>query len=227
MAEDIGPALRVARKRAGLSLRELAARTGVSASLLSQVENGHTRLSVNTLYAVVSELDLSIDELLGRPTAPAPHLQAEDRTAVVHRKGERPVLEMENGVTWERLAPLLGESVDSLLATYQPGGTSSANGRLMRHNGIEYAYLLSGELELQLEFDTHVLKAGDSLCFDSATPHLYANRGSVPASGVWFIVGRQVIARDESDLAREIAEMLRTRNAPMPPGPPMGFPESR
>ena len=47
------------------------------------------------------------------------------------------------------------------------------------------------ELTLQLDFDTHVLGPGDSLQFDSVRPHLYSNRGSTPARGLWFVVGRR------------------------------------
>ena len=61
----------------------------------------------------------------------------------------------------------------------------------MRHSGIEYAYILEGELTLQLDFDTYVLGPGDSLQFDSVRPHLYSNHGSTPARGIWFVVGRR------------------------------------
>jgi quercetin dioxygenase-like cupin family protein len=98
---------------------------------------------------------------------------------------------MENGVIWERLAVGEGGPADALLVTYAPGATSSIEGKLMRHSGIEYAYLIEGELTLQLDFDTFTLHAGDSLQFDSVRPHLYSNRGDVPARGIWFVVGRR------------------------------------
>jgi len=60
----IGPRLRAARGARGLSLRSLADRLGVSASLISQVETGRATPSVNTLYAIASELGVSLDELL-------------------------------------------------------------------------------------------------------------------------------------------------------------------
>src|SRR5581483_4503567 len=55
--------LREARERAGLSLRQLARRLDISASALSQIETGKSRPSVRTLYALVSQLNLSLDEL--------------------------------------------------------------------------------------------------------------------------------------------------------------------
>ena len=62
------------------------------------------------------------------------------------------------------------------------------DGRLMRHSGTEYGYLISGELELNLGFDKYMLVAGDSVSFESTKPHGYRNDGRVPAVGVWFVV---------------------------------------
>jgi quercetin dioxygenase-like cupin family protein len=43
---------------------------------------------------------------------------------------------------------------------------------------------------LTLGFDKYVLNAGDSVSFDSTTPHSYANHGTEPAVGVWFVAER-------------------------------------
>lgn len=187
--EEIGTRLRDARLARGLSVRGLAQSLGVSASLISQIENGKTQPSVSTLYSIVSELGISIDELLGVERAPEPAHVAGSASAV-QRSHENPVIEMENGVRWERLAVGDG-AADALLVTYEPGAGSSVEGRLMRHAGVEYAYLLEGELTLQLDFDTYVLRPGDSLHFDSVRPHLYTNRGDAVARGIWFVIGRR------------------------------------
>ncbi|MBX6768857.1 MAG: cupin domain-containing protein, partial [Actinomadura rubrobrunea] len=103
------------------------------------------------------------------------------------RTGEREVLELESGVTWERLGHVPGTDVDFLLVTYAPGGSSSSTGKLMRHGGVEHGYLIEGELTLTLGFDTYRMRPGDSVSFPSATPHRYHNEGDVPAVGVWFV----------------------------------------
>ena len=197
-AENIGARLREARLQRGLSLRSVAQALGVSASLISQVETGKTQPSVSTLYAMVTHLGVSMDELLGvipASSAPASPSAMLGHTGVVlpavQRAGENPVLEMENGVHWERLAVGEGGPADALLVSYDPGASSSIEGKLMRHSGVEYAYILEGELTLQLDFDTHVLGPGDSLQFDSVRPHLYSNNGTTVARGVWFVVGRR------------------------------------
>ena len=199
--------IRTARQTNGLSLRELAQRVGVSASLLSQIENGRSDPSVSTLYSLVAELGLSLDALLDPGQQAAPEVEAvvggeptpversvtEVASGPVVHPGERRVLHMDSGVVWERLTRGPSDIVDALLVTYEPDGTSSSTGKLMRHSGMEFAYLLTGELTLQLGFETHVLRAGDSMEFDSSTPHLYYNAGDVPAKGLWYVVSRDTV----------------------------------
>ncbi len=194
-AESIGARLRDARTQRGLSLRSVAQALGVSASLISQVETGKTQPSVSTLYAIAQHLGVSLDELLGiAPTSSRPvPLFGHSGPALpdVQRGEDNPVIEMENGVHWERLAVGAGGPADALLVTYDPGASSSVEGKLMRHSGFEYAYLLEGELTLQLDFDTYLLRPGDSLQFESVRPHLFTNKGDSIAKGIWFVFGRR------------------------------------
>lgn len=190
-ANEIGARLRTERQARGLSLRSVAQSLGVSPSLISQVETGKSQPSVSTLYALANLMSISIDDLLGLQargtegaTSAKPHID-------LQRRGQNPVIEMENGVRWERLAQGVNGSVDALLVTYQPGGSSSLEGRLMRHMGVEYVYVLSGLLTLQLEFDTYELDTGDSVHFDSSRPHMFSNLGKRPATGIWHVIGRR------------------------------------
>lgn len=193
--ESIGAHLRDARTGRGLSLRSVAQALGVSASLLSQVETGKTQPSVATLYAIASYLGVSLDELLGITPAssqPGPMFgHTGEALSDVQRAADNPVILLENGVRWERLAVGAGGPADALLVTYEPGATSSGDGRLSRHSGYEYAYMLEGELTLELDFDTHVLGPGDSMQFESMRPHLFTNRGATDARGIWFVLGRR------------------------------------
>ena len=198
-ADSVGARLREARLQKKLSLRSLAQALGVSASLISQVETGKTQPSVQTLYAMANHLDLSLDELLGIPGSASRSVDS-GRSDIampnVQRGEDNSVLEMENGVRWERLASAPGGPAEAILVTYEPGASSSIEGKLMRHRGMEYAYILEGSLTLQLEFDVYELSAGDSLQFDSVRPHMYTNKGKVNAKGIWFVVGR----RDDDSL---------------------------
>lgn len=110
------------------------------------------------------------------------------RLGPVVRAGAGRMLTLDSGVTWELLGEVPRRSVDFLRITYPPGGTSSSNGGLMRHPGCEYGYLMHGELVLTLGFDEFVLRPGDTISFDSATPHAYRNVQDEPAIGVWFVL---------------------------------------
>jgi transcriptional regulator with XRE-family HTH domain len=211
---NVGSLIRRERQTQGLSLRELARRVGVSASMLSQVETGRTRPSVSTIYAIATELGLSIDALLSdRETAVAaataaasgsaaagPRVRrgqvgasaAADLASQLVRPEQRRKLELESGVTWELLSDLLPHLVDFMFVTYEPGGRSSSSGKLMRHTGTEFAFLVRGKLKIQVGFDEYVLQAGDALAFDSSEPHLLVNEGTEPAEGIWFVLGRRM-----------------------------------
>jgi len=194
---DLGSRLREERERARISQRELARRLGVSASLISQIESGQSKPSVSTLYAIVTELDVSLDDVFrihDDELSIAAAVGAESDSAVVARPvvhpTERHVVELDSGVIWERLTSHEHEDVDFLHVIYDVGGSSASDERLMRHPGREYGYVLSGRLGVQLGFERHELGPGDSIAFDSTTPHRLWNLGDEAVHGIWFVVGR-------------------------------------
>lgn len=192
--ERLGPRLRQERERLGVSLRALARDVGVSASMISQLETGKVQPSVSTLYAITTTLGITVEDLFAPAPAagPDPGLDAlrGARLGPVVHPAQRRVLHLDSGVTWELLGDLPPNQVDFLRVSYAPGGTSSSLGGLMRHPGAEYGHLLSGSLLLTLGFDEHLLHPGDSICFDSTTPHGYRNQGTEPAIGIWFVIER-------------------------------------
>ena len=198
---QIGGHLRARRQQLGLSLRELADRLGVSASLISQIERGLANPSVSTLYAIVAELEISLDDLLftdGRPTARAPEeggveVIAPTRLfAPIQRAHERQHIRLASGVIWERLTTRAEPGVEFLYVIYEVGGASSAEDAYQRHAGHEWGYVVSGVLEVTIGFDAHVLEPGDAISFDSTTPHRLANIGDTPVHAIWFVLGRNL-----------------------------------
>lgn len=119
-----------------------------------------------------------------------PSVEAPRRLGPVVTPDLREILTLDSGVSWELLGRIPHTHLDFLLITYQPGGTSSSSGLLMRHSGLEFGYVVSGELTLTLGFDTHRLRAGDAVSFDSSSPHSYRNESTEPAVGVWFVLER-------------------------------------
>ncbi|GAA1214278.1 cupin domain-containing protein [Pseudonocardia alaniniphila] len=212
----MGERLRAQRLAAGLTLRQFARDLGVSASLVSQIENGKSRPSVDTLYAICSALDLSIDELfsnVGAREAPRPHHRT-DTTRAGHpthsfrsalaeldeptqraagpvvQPGDRRQLVLDSGVTWDQLSAAHESDVDFLFVRYEVGGSSVHGEHLTRHSGIEYGYIISGTLDVSLGFEVYRIGPGDAISFDSSTPHRLTNNGDVPVEAIWFVHGR-------------------------------------
>lgn len=211
--QNLGGMIRAARLERGLSLRATAGAAKVSPSLLSQVETGKIQPSVSTLYSIVRVLDLSVDELLGVADHKSPRALNDPTGSPVLPAGEGISLLMERGVRWERLASG-NPRFTPLLVTYEPGSASSVDDTNLTHIGVEYAYIIEGEMSLQLEEETYTLRAGDSLCFDSRRPHLFSNHTEETARGIWFVVGQNKSndAWDELSEVRTAVDVIDEMN---------------
>ena len=193
----MGEQLRQARQQRGLTLRELAQRLGVSPSMISQIETGRASPSVSTLYALATELGVSLDDLLFNDrrasVAPAQDGPAAPSTlagSLLQRGDNRKRIRLASGVVWERLTALSVPDTEFLLVTYEVGGASSAQDDFQRHPGHEWGYVLEGRLEIKIGFEEYVLGPGDSVSFDSTMPHRLANAGDAPVHAIWFVHGR-------------------------------------
>jgi len=129
------------------------------------------------------------DPVPERQAAPPPVADS-----VVQRAGSRRCIELAGGVRWERLTPASDPYVDFLEVIYEPRGghTRQAQSvRALRHDGREYGLVLAGRLRADVGFETYELGPGDSLTFDSSTPHAYSNITDEYVTAVWFIVHRE------------------------------------
>ncbi len=202
----IGEELRRVRLSRKLSLRNVASAVGVSASLLSQVETGKTQPSVSTLYALVNHLGVSLDGLMkgisqSDGTASDGSVYEDGHHGIVQRRSENPLIEMENGVVWERLADGGRDDADPLMVTYEPGSSSSVEGKMMRHDALEYGLIIEGTLTLRIEDDVYEIYPGDSFSFDANRLHMFENNSAKPARGIWFVIGnKHAKSLDLSDL---------------------------
>ena len=190
--DGIGDRVREERVQAGLSQRELARRLDVSPSLISQIESGMSKPSVGTLYAIVTELDVSLDRIIRGDEFAGHSGQApsnDPKSPLVH-PGSRAAIELESGVRWEELTSSRETEIDFLLATYEVGGASTPDESLMRHEGREYGYVMEGTMGIQIGFEEYTLEPGDSIAFDSTRPHRLFNKGDIPVRAVWFVRGR-------------------------------------
>ena len=192
---DLGPRLRAIREGRGIGLRELARRLDFSPSSISQIETGKIRPSVRTLYALASAYGVTVDEVLfDQPATRASGEQT--RTTVepglaVQRAEDRPAIQLNSGVRWERLMFWADEDVEFLEAIYEPGSASSPDGAFVRHNGSEFGHVLSGTLRVVVGFDEFTLGPGDTITFPSSTPHRLSNDGPETVRAIWVVRGRR------------------------------------
>jgi transcriptional regulator with XRE-family HTH domain/quercetin dioxygenase-like cupin family protein len=219
-ARAIGEKLRTVRQRRRISLRDLARRAEMSASMLSQIETGKTFPSVRSIYSIAAALDVPVDYFFPDPNSviegatddeeqrnnslTASEMRqakvgravdlgmdnpprARPPVTVIHADG-RPTIELNGGVTWARLTGSAEPDVEFLEVAYAPGATSGAN--MSHHLGREFGLVLEGELVVELGFESHALGCGDSIIFDSTTPHRLSNRGDQPMRALWVVLSR-------------------------------------
>lgn len=189
----VGRRVREARLKAGMSVRELARRIGVSASHVSQVERGIGAFSVPALYAVAREIDISLHDLLAAPGAgsaePEPSEAATlsdlDADGVVQRAGDHPSIQLSSGPRWSRLTAASEPDAEFLEVVYEPGTLVSPD--YIRHEGREYGIIISGALDVEVDGVRTTLNAGDSIVFDSLRPHRFWNESEAEVRAIWFV----------------------------------------
>ena len=190
VSEALGARIRRERSAVGLTVRGLAARTGVSPSLISQIERGLARPSVATLFSIANELGLSIADLFsgsrddgGEGGSPSPQ--------PVQRHETRKTMTLAQGVRWERLTFAPDDEVDFVYLDYEPGASSVPGDELRSHGGREFGYVLSGTLTIRIGSEEYVLRPNDSISFDSTTPHQLVASADGPMRAIWFVVNRR------------------------------------
>jgi transcriptional regulator with XRE-family HTH domain len=197
----VGERVRVLRGAAGLTVRELARRVGVSASHVSQVERGIGSFSVPALYAVATELGVQMHEILD-PQGPPVRVAARsdngasgsgesgdlEATGIVQRADQHPSIKLSSGPRWSRLTARGEADAEFLEVVYAPG--TEAPAEHIVHQGREYGVIIAGRLSVEVRGEATTLVPGDSIVFDSALPHRFWNEGDVEVRAIWFVRDR-------------------------------------
>ena len=167
----VGARVKSLREAMGLSLRDLAERSGVSAPMLSQVERGDTSPTLAVAEKIAAGLDLSLSQLLRLD---------EDRHVVVVRGGEGRTRRRRGHRTEELSPPLPGQRADVSAHNLAPGAATGGpdDPPLHEPGSRETTVVLAGRVELFIDGQRYELAEGDSVTFDADLPHHFENNGS-------------------------------------------------
>jgi transcriptional regulator with XRE-family HTH domain len=168
----IGPKIRTLRLKKELGLAELGAHTGLSTAMLSKIERGLLFPTLPTLLRIALVFGVGLDhfftERTDRPTIAV--IRKKDRLRLPDRPGAK-----QPSYLFESLDfPVTDRKMQAYYAEFPPHSNPS---ELHRHPGAELIYVLRGQLAVNVADEQTVLEEGDSMYFDSQTPHAYRRYG--------------------------------------------------
>jgi transcriptional regulator with XRE-family HTH domain len=163
--------LRLERGRRKMSLSALSTSSGVSRSMLSQIESGKTTPTITVLWKIATALEMPFSALLGDDRPPA--------AVIVRRGGARTVRSADGGVVSR---PLFLPSRERRVELYELTLEPRAEVRSPAHAGgtKELLVVTRGRLRIEVGGDAHELAAGDAIEFQADVPHAYVNPGPRP-----------------------------------------------
>ncbi len=172
-ATAVGPRIRALRDAMGLSLRDLATRSGVSAQMLSQVERGETSPTLAVAAKIAAGLELTLSQLLRLD---------EGQNVVVSRAASRRANRRGGHLFEELTPPMPGQRADVSTHALAPGATTGGRSDPPMHEpgSRETAVVLAGTLALIVDGTRYDLQEGDSVTFDADLPHHFENDGEDP-----------------------------------------------
>ncbi len=175
-----GPALRALRKRNLWTLVDVAKRTGIPASTLSRIENDQISPTYDMLLRLSNGLAIDVSQLLSAAPEAVDAAADQPGRRSVNRITDGELVPMSNHTLCYLSTDLLHKQMTPILSEYRARSLQEF-GPLMRHEGEEFLYILEGEIELHTEcYAPLVLKAGESVYFDSRMGHAYVARGTQP-----------------------------------------------
>lgn len=174
----IGGKLRQVRQQKGMSMQQLASRSGVSPAAIHKIEHSHMVPTITTLMKLAAALNRSV----------AFFVDEEDigRSAVHTAAGERrPVLTSKDGLELQGISGPYGQFLlAGAVAVLEPGADSGPEP--MEHPGEELVHVLDGGIEITVDDETFPLAVGDSLHFRTDRPHSWRNTADGWARAVWM-----------------------------------------
>jgi len=184
-AHAIGTRLRELRNQYQYSIRGLAGRAGVSASLVSDVEKGKVEPSISTLKRLATALETTLTYFFSE--------QTQDKGRVVRASERTPIGPgtylssrsgmASSGVRFELASPAESEAIEAIYGRYDVG--ASTGDEPYTHEGEEWGMVLTGRLKVVLDDQVYFLDPGDSIWFHSSIPHYMENVAQTVTEYIW------------------------------------------
>ncbi|MGD8353336.1 MAG: cupin domain-containing protein [Pseudomonadota bacterium] len=165
---DVGKRIRELREDAGLSLQDIAEKTGYSSALISQFENHMISPPLGALIKLSRVLNVDVGNFFGEVADQNFVLVRSDERETVSRVASKSGVSL--GYTYEALGFGLTEHhMEPFVVTLEPVPIREKH--LSVHEGEEFIYVLEGRMMIRLGEHTDILQAGDSIYFKCTTPH--------------------------------------------------------
>jgi transcriptional regulator with XRE-family HTH domain len=170
----VGEKIRELREAQGLSLQELAERTGYSSALISQIENHMISPALGALIKMAHALEVKVGAFFGEDPREAFTIVRKDERKYTSRFASK------EGVSYGYSYESLGfdkkdRHMEPFLVTLEPASTETERST---HDGQEFIFVLNGKMEVRLEEAIYILEPGDAIYYDSTVPHLVKCHGA-------------------------------------------------
>lgn len=175
----IGERIKKSRNDKGLSLRELATKVKLSASFLSQIEQGKASPSIENLKKIATSLDVKVSYLIED--------EEDKKHTELIRKNERSYIESIASNTKMALltTAMTDKNMEPILYEIGPYGESGRD--YYSHIGEEFIYIVEGALDIYIEDEVYSLKVGDSLYLKSSQKHRFKNNTNKMVLAIWVV----------------------------------------
>jgi transcriptional regulator with XRE-family HTH domain len=168
--DPLGQRLRARRRELSLTLKEVADGAGLSVGFISQIERGLTVPSLSSLASIAGVLGSHVTTFLAQPEGKSPYTRHNERLVYAVDKA---------ALSYERLSTTFPGSVLNSVIVHEPPGYRSEP---IQHVGEEMFFVLQGAITIEVEHETTVLEAGDSIHFASMRRHSSWNHTTEPAT---------------------------------------------
>ncbi|SNS29555.1 transcriptional regulator, XRE family with cupin sensor [Anaerovirgula multivorans] len=173
---DVGSKIRAIRQEKKMSIAALARQSGISAGMISQIENRKAVPSITVMWTIAKTLGVNIGYFFDETVEDLPN-------PVVRKDERKKILIGKSKCLYEMLTPDLNRKIEYLLITLEYESQKTRD--FLNHEGEECGYVINGVLKVHLGNTVYVLHEGDSISFNSSIPHYFENASEGKCVSIW------------------------------------------